>query len=76
MWESLVLLLDTSDPPDFRGRVMLAYTLVFAVIVTYLVFSHRKQSKARKTIEFLEGRVESLEKRERSEREAETVGEA
>ncbi|MEM7263769.1 MAG: hypothetical protein AAF488_17405 [Planctomycetota bacterium] len=45
---------------DFREKVMIAYGTVFAVLLIYLVLSHRKNSKVREEIELLEERIEEL----------------
>jgi len=50
-------------PTDFRGKVTLAYGLVFIFVVIYLLFSHRRNAALRAEIEFLERRLDELEAR-------------
>ena len=45
---------------DFRGPVVLGYFLVFALIVTYLVLSQRKNAHLGDEIDFLKRRVDEL----------------
>ena len=50
-------------PTDFRGKVTLAYGLVFIFVVVYLLLSHRRNAAVRAEIEFLERRLDDLETR-------------
>jgi hypothetical protein len=54
---------DAATPTDFRGKVTLAYGLVFILVVVYLIISHRRNAALRSEIEFLERRVGELEAR-------------
>jgi hypothetical protein len=51
----------TAPPDDFRGRVFLAYTFVFACIIVYLIQSHRKNRRLREDLELLDRRIRELE---------------
>lgn len=50
-------------PTDFRGKVTLAYGLVFFFVVIYLLISHRRNAAVREEIAFLERRLDELEAR-------------
>jgi len=54
---------EAGAPTDFRGKVTLAYGLVFIFVVVYLIISHRRNAALRSEIEFLERRVDELEAR-------------
>lgn len=49
-------------PPDFRDKVYLAYTLVFACIALYLFLSWRRNAALKEEVHFLERRIRELEK--------------
>ncbi len=53
----------SGELPDFRGKVMLAYGLLFALLIGYLWVSHGKNSGLQEELEFLERRVRELKKR-------------
>ncbi len=50
-------------PADFRGKVTLAYGIVFGVIVIFLVLSMRRNAGMAEEVEFLEKRLDELQKR-------------
>lgn len=49
-------------PADFRGKVTLAYGLVFASVVGYLLLSMKRNAGLKEEVEFLERRLGELEK--------------
>ena len=49
-------------PVDFRGKVTLAYGLVFASVVGYLLLSMKRNAGLKEEVEFLERRLGELEK--------------
>ncbi len=53
----------SSSPEDFRGKVTLAYGLVFAILITYLVLSHRRNASLWEDVDFLKRRVNEIEKK-------------
>ncbi len=50
-------------PVDYRGKVTLAYGIVFGLVVIFIVLSMRRNAGLREEIEFLERRLDELEKR-------------
>ena len=48
---------------DFRRMLMLAFSVVFVLIVGYLVLSHRKNAALAEDVAFLRKRIDSLESR-------------
>ncbi len=48
---------------DFRGKVTLAYGLVFGAVVVFLLLSAKKNAGMREEIEFLSRRLDELERR-------------
>ena len=53
---------EPAAPVDFRGKVTFAYGLVFALVVVFLVLSHRRNAGLQEEIEFLERRLDELER--------------
>ena len=49
-------------PADFRGKVTLAYGLVFASVVGYLLLSMKRNAGLKEEVEFLERRLSELDK--------------
>ena len=48
---------------DFRRMLMLAFSVVFVLIVGYLVLSHRKNAALAEDVAFLRKRIDRLESR-------------
>lgn len=51
----------TLPAPDYRSKLYLACTLVFACLVVLVVISHRRSQKVRQDLTLLERRLDSLE---------------
>lgn len=49
-------------PVDYRGKVTLAYGIVFGLVVIFIVLSMRRNAGLREEIDFLERRLDELEK--------------
>ena len=49
-----------SGDQDFRGKVLIAYGTVFAVVLVYLYASHLRNARLVREIELLEERVQEL----------------
>lgn len=51
----------TTVTADFRTKLMIGFGMVFVLIITYLMASHRKNAGLREEAEFLKQRLQSLE---------------
>ena len=50
-------------PADFRGKVTLAYGIVFGCVVIYLVLSMRRNAGLAEEVAFLEKRLDEIQQR-------------
>ncbi len=50
-------------PADFRGKVTLAYGIVFGCVVLYIVLSMKRNAGLTEEVAFLEKRLDEIQKR-------------
>jgi hypothetical protein len=53
-------------PPDFRGKVMLAYGAVLALVILYLLVAGRRHRRLDEDLRFLEQRLAAARERDAS----------
>ena len=51
----------TMAPQDFRPVVMLGFSVVFALMVTYMIVSHRKNASISEDVDLLKSRLKHLD---------------
>ena len=51
------------ETTDFRGKVTLAYGLLFVLVILYLAVSQRKNAGLKEELEFLQRRLAEVEKK-------------